>query len=61
MEINLDVLVKFMGYDIRIYCWFYWLLENIVEFVKVIKIMYFINIGNMFKYKGKDFDDIEFS
>lgn len=23
--------------------------------------MYFINIGNMFKYKGKDFDDIEFS
>lgn len=60
-ETNLDVLAKFMGHDIRIHRQFYRLPENTVELAKVTKIMHLINTGNMSKYKGKDFDDIEFS
>lgn len=60
-ETNLDVLAKFIGHDIRIHRQFYRLPENTVELAKVTKIMHLINTGNMSKYKGKDFDDIEFS
>uniref|UniRef100_K1PTK9 Uncharacterized protein n=1 Tax=Magallana gigas TaxID=29159 RepID=K1PTK9_MAGGI len=60
-ETNLDVLAKFMGHDIRIHRQFYRLPANTVELAKVTKIMHLINTGNMSKYKGKDFDDIEFS
>lgn len=60
-ETNLDVLAKFMGHDIRIHRQFYRLPENTVDLAKVTKIMHLINTGNMSKYKGKDFDDIEFS
>lgn len=60
-ESNLDVLAKFMGHDIRIHRQFYRLPENTVDLAKVTKIMHLINTGNMSKYKGKDFDDIEFS
>lgn len=55
------VLAKCMGHDIRIHRQFYRLPENTVELAKVTKIMHLINTGNMSKYKGKDFDDIEFS
>lgn len=49
-----------MGYDIRIYREFYRLLDFIFELVKVVKVLYLINIGEIVKYKNKDFDEIEF-
>jgi hypothetical protein len=60
-EGNQDIIAKFMGHDIRIHRDFYRLPENTVEMAKVAKIMYLINTGRIHKYKGKDFDEIEFN
>jgi len=49
-----------MGHDIRVHRTFYRLPENVLQAAKVTKLLHAINTGTIAKYKGKDFDDIEF-
>lgn len=60
-EGNQDIIAKFMGHDIRVHRNFYRLPENTLELAKVTKIMHLINSGKISHFKGRDFDDIEFS
>jgi len=59
-ETNKDTLASFMGHNIRVHRIFYGLPENVMQAANVTKLLHAINNGTIAKYKGNDFDDIEF-
>lgn len=59
-ENSQDILAAFQGLNIRIYRAFYRLPENAIEVAKVSKLLHCINNGTINRFKGLDFDDIQF-
>ena len=49
-----------MGHDIRVHRSFYRLPEHTLQTAKVTKLLHAINQGDISRFKGKDFDEIEF-
>ena len=60
-ENSQDVLGTFQGHDIRVHWAFYRLPESALQVAKVTKLLHCVNNGTIAQYKGKDFEDIEFS
>ena len=58
-ENSQDTLANFMGHGIRIHRQFYRLPDNLLEAAKVSKVLHAMNQGDIAKWRGKDFDDIE--
>ncbi|KAJ8321232.1 hypothetical protein KUTeg_001215 [Tegillarca granosa] len=59
-ETSQDILATFQGHDIRVHRQFYRLPENVLQAAKVSKVLHSLSDGSIGKYKGKDFDEIEF-
>lgn len=59
-ENSQDILATFQGHDIRIHREFYRLPSDALELAKVSRLLHCINNGTISKYKGLDFDEIEF-
>ncbi|XP_053407910.1 uncharacterized protein LOC128559626 [Mercenaria mercenaria] len=55
-----DLLATFQGHDIRVHREFYRLPESMLQIAKISKVLHCINNGTIQKYKGCNFDDIEF-
>eukprot|EP00105_Crassostrea_gigas_P014934 XP_011431779.1 PREDICTED: uncharacterized protein LOC105331337 [Crassostrea gigas] len=60
-ETSQDILATFQGHDIRVHREFYRLPESTLQVAKVSKILHGINNGTIEKFKGKDFDEIDFA
>ena len=59
-ETSQDILATFQGHNIRVHREFYRLPENALQVAKVSKLLHCINNGTIDKYRGMDFDDINF-
>lgn len=59
-ENSQDILATFQGHDIRVHREFYRLPDDALEVAKVSKLLHCLNNGTISKYKGLDFDDIQF-
>nr|XP_022296603.1 uncharacterized protein LOC111106281 isoform X2 [Crassostrea virginica] len=59
-ETSQDILATFQGHNIRVHREFYRLPENALQVAKVSKLLHCINNGMIQKYRGKDFDEIDF-
>jgi hypothetical protein len=59
-ENSQDILATFQGHDIRVHRQFYRLPDDALEVAKVSKLLHCINDGTISKYRGLDFDDIQF-
>lgn len=59
-ENSQDILATFQGHDIRIHREIYRLPSDALELAKVSRLLHCINNGTISKFKGLDFDEIEF-
>lgn len=59
-ENSQDILATFQGHDIRVHREFYRLPHDALEVAKVSKLLHCVNNGTISKFKGLDFDDIQF-
>ena len=55
-----DLLATFQGHDIKIHREFHCLPDEILQVAKVSRLLHWVNNGTIGKYKGFDFDDIQF-
>lgn len=60
-ETSQDILATFQGHNIKVHREFYRLPESTLQVAKVSKILHGINDGTINKFKGMDFDQIEFA
>lgn len=59
-ETSQDILATFQGHNIRVHREFYRLPESALQVAKVSKLLHSINNGTIEKYRGMDFDAINF-
>ncbi|XP_056014596.1 uncharacterized protein LOC125676308 isoform X1 [Ostrea edulis] len=60
-ETSQDILATFQGHNIKVHREFYRLPESTLQVAKVSKILHSINNGTIDRYKGMDFDQIDFA
>ena len=60
-EASQDILATFQGHNIRVHREFYRLPESTLQVAKVTKLLHSINCGTINKFKGMDFDEIDFA